>query len=1122
MSEENLKENLKSKADKVFELVENWDPNKEIIESNDILIQCFNDLSDDEKCFKHEKQLDAIADRITKYKENADKDTNIYEFSLAFRKEMDIVTIDNIEYPMSLDSCLIHSSEREMERRKDVIFYCFLKLSQDEQEKIRQKNCKNLVEYYLVYHRELQIKKSTDRLNNYLKTLSDVERQAIFKKRNSYGLCLIHCATRKRCTHLLNILKSFRANFYERDANDNLPLVYYFNKPEGDDSPMESIETFLDDINTNGVITFNGLFRHFLTDIFEETGEESLLIKAVQYRCNMNIIECLIIIMRNIISEDEFFHWLQMRDEQGRTALCLSIRNLQKTISMYLFDLIKERNDNYILEMITDHDRCTPFHFKFDKLSARDIQEYKELFNMIYKKYELIVDWKDNNNKRIIHYGLFESDIFRYLLNIGFELTSEMEYPLIFSLAEVKNMDSIKIYFAGLSAYSPDVFFNEILRIDEKNGYSVVHYAVDNKNPYLINYLIENEIIKELLDNIDDSIFWMFLNTENIKGELAVETAVKYGKSSNVDYLLEIIFEKSVFSVDNSCYFLLVKILNQSWGTNIVYEAIRRNYPFVLKVLLKYDIHSNGLVDLKRGTNILDYAIDNKLKEHVQILLESNKWASFLRHYYTYEVNIFPFFNQTHVSSPFKKLVRTMPDMARLVLDKCVVKPSDSEEYEEETLFEMSKKINIPKNYGMSKNLHPKSIKFHLMKKRDVNYNFNATVSCDGRERLVKPLYSLKCDCSNHEKLELYNFEFITDSFYDEHHAKISQRIMKDHPLYLMADYGRKELIEHKLTRKLFAFHRKEYLRQFLGFLLYYILYLGLFTSFLLTSSSPVFQNYERINATNKIEFFCSKDKGTWIIMVILYMIIGISLLAEIMQMIDLRKRIGREREDIVHFPVSSYIIFIGFLIVMPIIVMNLLTALAVENVKHLKEVTYFASKKLEVAMCNESEFYRQRNFFGRVLNWLRRNFERKNCLLNRRNSRIDSKTGDVYSKVQYEDETDSKHFNFYYKIKCREEFQNFFNFTSSFMGISLYSSWAVECTEHNCIEDKTNSRKNYKIMKEEKTVKKEDLTLMEETILQLKNSIKEVEQNHKKSINDIKKNIYIIKDLLVEKFKES
>lgn len=54
---------------------------------------------------------------------------------------------------------------------------------------------------------------------------------------------------------------------------------------------------------------------------------------------------------------------------------------------MYLFDLIKTRDDTYIIEMITDYNSCLPFHYKFDKLSNRNIQEYKELLNMIYKKF---------------------------------------------------------------------------------------------------------------------------------------------------------------------------------------------------------------------------------------------------------------------------------------------------------------------------------------------------------------------------------------------------------------------------------------------------------------------------------------------------------------------------------------------------------------------------------------------------------------------------------------------------------------------------------------------------------------------------------------------------------------
>lgn len=129
-----------------------------------------------------------------------------------FKKLIDDLNYENIEYSLNFDSCLIHNSLNEIEKRKDIIYYCFTRLNINEQEEILQKNQKNLIEYYLIYHRELQIKKSSDRLIHHFKSLSDIERQTIFKKRDKNGLSLIHYATAKRCTHLLNIFKSFRAS----------------------------------------------------------------------------------------------------------------------------------------------------------------------------------------------------------------------------------------------------------------------------------------------------------------------------------------------------------------------------------------------------------------------------------------------------------------------------------------------------------------------------------------------------------------------------------------------------------------------------------------------------------------------------------------------------------------------------------------------------------------------------------------------------------------------------------------------------------------------------------------------------------------------------------------------
>lgn len=229
-----------------------------------------------------------------------------------------------------------------------------------------------------------------------------------------------------------------------------------------------------------------------------------------------------------------------------------------------------------------------------------------------------------------------------------------------------------------------------------------------------------------------------------------------------------------------------------------------------------------------------------------------------------------------------------------------------------------------------------------------------------------------------------------------------------------------------------------------------------------------------------------------------------------------------RRMEHLIYFPISSYIVFVVFLVIMPIIIMNLLTALAVENVKHLKEVAYYESKKLEVAMCNDSEFYRKKNFCGQLIKYLKKFFKNYCCCekTKKKTRKIVYDKEEIYIKSQGNDNRNIKKFNFLYKLKYREELKNMYNLNSSTINVCLFNCWAVECIEHNCKEDKRYLWKNDEhCEKEDKLFKKEYIKEINEKLIYLENSFKNFQEIHKKDNKDIKKSIFFIKNALIKNF---
>lgn len=120
--------------------------------------------------------------------------------------------------------------------------------------------------------------------------------------------------------------------------------------------------------------------------------------------------------------------------------------------------------------------------------------------------------------------------------------------------------------------------------------------------------------------------------------------------------------------------------------------------------------------------------------------------------------------------------------MALIALNKCIIKPSEKDyeitEVHKYKDFKESDKISEPTKtitFVHEKSTKKKNIKVDLL---GYPYQYKST-----------PEYDENCDCKDNRNHEMYNFEFVADSFYDQNIVDRTTKRLK-HPLQLMVKYN--------------------------------------------------------------------------------------------------------------------------------------------------------------------------------------------------------------------------------------------------------------------------------------------------------------------------------------------
>ncbi|KAF5400940.1 hypothetical protein PHET_05159 [Paragonimus heterotremus] len=213
------------------------------------------------------------------------------------------------------------------------------------------------------------------------------------------------------------------------------------------------------------------------------------------------------------------------------------------------------------------------------------------------------------------------------------------------------------------------------------------------------------------------------------------------------------------------------------------------------------------------GWNALDMAVDARKMMCVQAILKSRAWMSGLRNE-TYE-------NPKYVNSPLRKMITDMPDAAQLALSQCVVRSS------------------APKHspdYAITFN-------FEFLDDWDTSYIWRRKIKkyAPMTDSVKSPLLEKRDNTIDTLKLREFNFAGPTVSTILEDETEYGQAGARRrvHPVKLMLEHDRDELLNHPLVIALLALKWSRLCLFYYCHLAIYAFFLALFTAFMLQTKPP-------------------------------------------------------------------------------------------------------------------------------------------------------------------------------------------------------------------------------------------------------------------------------------------
>uniref|UniRef100_A0A7M5X847 Ion transport domain-containing protein n=2 Tax=Clytia hemisphaerica TaxID=252671 RepID=A0A7M5X847_9CNID len=178
---------------------------------------------------------------------------------------------------------------------------------------------------------------------------------------------------------------------------------------------------------------------------------------------------------------------------------------------------------------------------------------------------------------------------------------------------------------------------NSTINDNDSNGNSPLHMAAESGNFDVIKYLLKSGAS---------------INDKNALGLTPLEIAASNGQTDAAKALIW-----GGAASGSRC---------ESTGLNALHYASIGGHSDMIEYLLEYcDIEETDLT----GRNALDHAIDNLNKDAVYSILSHRDWKLALRNKTIDE--------DKKLTTPLRKLIKRMPDVAQFVFDRCINSPED-------------------------------------------------------------------------------------------------------------------------------------------------------------------------------------------------------------------------------------------------------------------------------------------------------------------------------------------------------------------------------------------------------------------------------------------------------------
>lgn len=202
-------------------------------------------------------------------------------------------------------------------------------------------------------------------------------------------------------------------------------------------------------------------------------------------------------------------------------------------------------------------------------------------------------------------------------------------------------------------------------------------------------------------------------------------------------------------------------------GNTPLHLAARKGHNVLVRKLLK--VGGDVTILDQKGINSLQIAIDNRQESTVRAIIESDSWKEALRFGFRRQIDL-----QNVLDTPMRQLIRFFPEVAEIVLEKCIQKDQTNQkevisynfEFLEDTFKFKLEEENKEKVYK-----HVSEIKSKYGK--DKNGDFIQPYTYSGKTNLVMDLFTA------------------------------GDLFVENHPLMTINEYKQQNLLNNEVTKKL-------------------------------------------------------------------------------------------------------------------------------------------------------------------------------------------------------------------------------------------------------------------------------------------------------------------------------